>query len=111
MSEIVNCRVFAEMTGFPLATVRRYCRDGLIPHWRTGRVYLMDRAAAMEALMKLQETDPKGCIRVEKRRGKRASPVEDREKSFLDRIQALKKKTPAADGAATGVRTVKRASE
>lgn len=55
---IVNAKQFAEATGFPLATIRRWCNEGHIRHWRLGRKLLFDFDKAMKAVEQLQEQPP-----------------------------------------------------
>lgn len=54
MVKLVNAKEFAEMCGFPLFTIRRYCREGKIPCWNFKRRYLMDPDAAFAAMKELQ---------------------------------------------------------
>ena len=51
---ILSAKEFAERTGFPLAMIRRMCRNGNLPHWKNGRVYLLDVDKALAA-MQLQK--------------------------------------------------------
>lgn len=55
---IMNCLQFARATGWPLATVRRWCNLGIIRHVRLGRVMLFDDAEAKKAIKQLQESPP-----------------------------------------------------
>ena len=41
---IMNCAQFSRATGWPLATVRRWCNLGIIRHVRLGRQMLFDDA-------------------------------------------------------------------
>ena len=52
---ILSAKDFAKRTGFPLAMIRRLCRNGTLPHWKNGRVYLLDVDKALAA-MQLQKT-------------------------------------------------------
>lgn len=53
---IINAKVFAEKTGYPLAMIRAFCREGKISHWQRGRVYLMDENEALTEMQKLKST-------------------------------------------------------
>ena len=53
---VVNVKEFCKKTGFPLAMLRAYCREGKISHWQRGRVYLLDENEAYAELSNLKET-------------------------------------------------------
>lgn len=53
---VVNVKEFCKKTGFPLAMLRAYCREGKISHWQRGRVYLLDEEDATIELKSLKET-------------------------------------------------------
>ena len=55
---IVNAKQFATQTGFPLETIRRYCRTGILSHWKAGRVYLLDFDKTVKKLALLKENAP-----------------------------------------------------
>ncbi len=55
---IVNAKQFSEKTGFPLAMIRRLCRIGVLEHWRSGRVYLLDEEKTMRKMEMLKEQPP-----------------------------------------------------
>ena len=55
---IVNAKQFATATGFPLETIRRYCRTGILSHWKAGRVYLLDFDKTVKKLALLKENAP-----------------------------------------------------
>lgn len=55
---IMNCAQFSRATGWPLATVRRWCNLGIIRHVRLGRVMLFDDAEAKKSIQQLQESPP-----------------------------------------------------
>ena len=46
-----KCQGFSAESGFPLGFVRRYCREGKIPHWKLGKVYMMDYDTVFKALV------------------------------------------------------------
>ena len=58
---IVNAKQFCAHTGFPLETVRRYCRTGVLSHWRAGRVYLLDFEKTLKKMQLLKENAPHYC--------------------------------------------------
>ena len=43
----ITAKQFAEETGFPTKWIRRLCREGLLPCWQRGRVYLLDKEATL----------------------------------------------------------------
>lgn len=55
---IVCAAQFARKTGFPLATIRRWCNLGYIAHWRLGRKMLFDDEKALRAIELLKESPP-----------------------------------------------------
>lgn len=54
MVKLVNAKQFALMHGFPVSTVRRFCREGLVPCWNFKSAYLLDPDVAMKAMLGLQ---------------------------------------------------------
>lgn len=52
---IINAKQFCKKTGFPLATVRAFCREGRLSHWKRGRVYWFDENSALNELEGLKE--------------------------------------------------------
>lgn len=53
---VINVKEFCKRTGFPLAMLRAYCREGMISHWQRGRVYLLDEDEAIGELKSLKVT-------------------------------------------------------
>lgn len=53
---VVNVKEFCQRTGFPLAMLRAYCREGKISHWQRGRVYLLNEDDAISELNDLKDT-------------------------------------------------------
>lgn len=53
---VINVKEFCKRTGFPLAMLRAYCREGKVSHWQRGRVYLLDEDEAIGELKSLKET-------------------------------------------------------
>lgn len=60
MEKVVNAKEFAVMTGFPVASIRAYCRSGKLPCWRIGRLYLMLPSQAFDALKAIQKEETSG---------------------------------------------------
>ena len=54
MNEILKQYMFAPefsaATGYPLSTLRRLCRDGILPHQKMGIKYLLHTPGALEVL-------------------------------------------------------------
>lgn len=44
--KLATLKDYAEKTGLPVRTLRRFCQDGALPALRIGRVYYLDEAAA-----------------------------------------------------------------
>lgn len=40
--ELVTCDEYAKSRGLSLVTIRRYCREGIVPYLRIGKVYRLD---------------------------------------------------------------------
>ena len=55
---MVNAKRFCEESGFPVAYIRRLCRLGILPYWRCGRMYLLDRERTLAKLEMLKERVP-----------------------------------------------------
>ncbi len=55
---VLSAKAFSKATGFPLAMIRKLCRSGTLPHWKCGRVYLLDVDKAMTAMNMQQEALP-----------------------------------------------------
>lgn len=47
---MVYANEFARITGCPLATIKRLCKEGVIPYIPAGRKYLIDEAVAVKDL-------------------------------------------------------------
>lgn len=54
---VISAKEFAQETGFPVKLIRRLCRTGVLEHWMSGKVYLLDRDKAM-AKMELLKARP-----------------------------------------------------
>ena len=44
--KLATLKAYAEKTGLPVRTLRRFCQDGALPAMRIGRVYYVDEDAA-----------------------------------------------------------------
>lgn len=55
---LTNAKQFCKETGFPVAYIRRLCRLGILPYWRCGRMYMLDRERTMAKLEMLKEQAP-----------------------------------------------------
>ena len=64
---VINVKEFCKKTGFPLAMVRAYCREGKVSHWQRGRVYLLNEEDAIRELNNLKETKISGRRTVNKK--------------------------------------------
>ena len=71
---VVNVKEFCQRTGFPLAMLRAYCREGKISHWQRGRVYLLDEDDAVSELKCLKET------KIHRKRLANSKPIVERRK-------------------------------
>lgn len=49
--KLLTCKEYAEHSGLPFYTVRRYCRECLLPHLQLGRVYKIDADRADAILL------------------------------------------------------------
>lgn len=58
---ILNAKQFSATTGFPLEMIRRYCRTGILSHWKVGRVYLLDYDRTIKKLALLKENSAPHC--------------------------------------------------
>ena len=53
-----NAKQFCKESGFPVAYIRRLCRLGVLPYWRCGRMYMLDRERTLAKLETLKERVP-----------------------------------------------------
>ena len=51
---VVSAKEFALETGFPVKLIRRLCRTGILEHWLSGKVYLLDRDKALAKMQMLK---------------------------------------------------------
>lgn len=49
---------FAKSTGYPLATIKRLCREGIISYLPVGRKYLINTEIALKSLADYKEHSP-----------------------------------------------------
>ena len=54
---VMSAKDFSQVTGFPLATIRRLCRERRLPCWKIGRVYYLSKEKAVARLELLKETE------------------------------------------------------
>ncbi len=55
---LMCAKEFCKQTGFPLIMIRRLCRLGILPCWKSGRVYLLDHERTLQKLELLQHKAP-----------------------------------------------------
>lgn len=70
--ELVTCDEYAKSRGLSSVTIRRYCREGIVPYLRIGKVYRLDPPLVDEALAQVMrenmEYRSNGIKRSRKRR-------------------------------------------
>ena len=54
---VMSAKEFSRLTGFPLATIRRLCRERRLPCWKIGRVYYLSKEKALGRLELLKEVE------------------------------------------------------
>ena len=98
---IISAKEFARRTGFPVKLVRRLCRTGILEHWLSGRVYLLDKEKALAQMQMLKaqpiyQPQPQRarCRNVNKLPGKYASRTE-RLKDLIAKRKTAGAATPA----------------
>lgn len=52
---MITAKQFSMSTALPLSAIRRYCRTGVIPSIRVGRVYYFDEGEAKEAIDRMKK--------------------------------------------------------
>lgn len=55
---LMPAKQFCQSTGFPVAYIRRLCRIGVLPYWRCGRMYILDKERTLAKLETLKERTP-----------------------------------------------------
>jgi hypothetical protein len=89
----VYANEFAKSTGYPLATVKRLCKEGVIPYIPNGRKYLINKERALQSLEEYSaprvQEKKKGDMTTTPR--KRAYKINNNieQKGFLDALQSL----------------------
>ena len=51
---IISAKQFCIETGFPVKLIRRLCRTGILPHWQSGKVYLLDKEKTLTKMEMLK---------------------------------------------------------
>lgn len=51
---MMNAKEFCEATNWNLRTIRQLCRENKLPHWRRGRVYLLNKEEAEKELERMK---------------------------------------------------------
>lgn len=51
---MITAKQFSMSTALPISVIRRYCRTGVIPSIRVGRVYYFDEGEAKEAIDRMK---------------------------------------------------------
>lgn len=52
---MITAKQFSTSTNLPISSIRRYCRTGIIPSIRVGRVYYFDEWEAKEAIDRMKK--------------------------------------------------------
>ena len=102
---VISAKQFSAETGFPVKLIRRLCRTGLLPHWKSGKVYLIDKDQALSRMQMLKEQIrppvPAVPVRI---RGRSAAKVPEGS-TGTERLKALMKKRKTATAATAAVET------
>lgn len=104
---VLSAKQFSAETGFPLKLIRRLCRTGLLPHWRSGKVYLLDKDQALSRMQMLKEqvlTRPPAPAPPVRIRGRSAAKASEGS-TGTERLKALLKKRKTATAATAAVKT------
>ncbi len=90
MKIILSAKEFSQETGYPLKTLRRLCRQGILKHWRSGRVYLLEKEQTISALRQMQENFKIYPMNLPRKKPitKNKNPVTE---TFADRIKRITK--------------------
>jgi len=59
---LMSAKEFCQATGWPLKTIRRLCRTGQLECWRSGRVYLLNKAETLTRLELFKEQPLRGLV-------------------------------------------------
>ena len=102
---VISAKQFSAETGFPVKLIRRLCRTGQLPHWRSGKVYLLDKDQALTRMQLLKEQIrppvPAAPVRI---RGRSAAKVPEGS-TGTERLKALLRKRKTATAATAAVET------
>ena len=103
---VLSAKQFSAETGFPLKLIRRLCRTGQLPHWKSGKVYLLDREQALARMQLLKEqvlTRPQVQALPVKRRNRTVTHAGPSDGSTgTERLKALMKMKKAHAAATAG---------
>jgi hypothetical protein len=99
---IISAKEFALHTGFPVKLVRRLCRTGILEHWLSGRVYLLDEEKAL-ARMQMLKAQPI----YQPKRTARCRNVNRLPEQYASRTERLKALIVQRKTAGAGTPTVK----
>jgi len=79
----LSAKDFATATDYPLRMIKRLCREGILPHDKIGRGYLIDYdmgcAALKERMLLSVKSENIGTI----------SPVKDAKTPFLEKLKMI----------------------
>lgn len=86
---------YAEYAGYPLATVKNWCKQGIIPHDRIGRKYLIDADDADQTLAdrrhRVPEQPIKNVIPLQTVRRQRTAHSTGKKSDYLEQLKKLAK--------------------
>jgi len=84
---------YAEHAGYPLVTVKNWCKMGIIPHDRIGRKYLIDANNADQVLAERRNQAPvqsiKNVIPIKAIRQHRKVSVSAKKSDYLEQLKKL----------------------
>ena len=89
---VMTAKQFATVSGFPLATIRRLCREKRLPCWKIGRVYFLDETKALARLELMKETETGPEMTSSPRQPRRRQRVDDGSRYGSDYLMNLIKK-------------------
>ena len=84
---------YAEYAGYPLITVKTWCKMGIIPHDRIGRKYLIDVGDADRILAERRNQAPvqpiKNVIPIKSIRQRRQVTAPGKKSDYLEQLKKL----------------------
>lgn len=84
---------YAEYAGYPLVTVKNWCKMGIIPHDKIGRKYLIDVSDADQVLSERRHQPPvqpiKNVIPIKAIRQNRQTAVVGKNSDYLKQLKKL----------------------